>query len=559
MVKRIINALNKEVGGLHEAAFLLGFFAVASQLLALLRDRLFAHYFGAGTELDVYYTAFRIPDALYVVIASFVSVSVIIPFLSKMGGNEDRAKRFISEIFTIFSLVMTVFSFIMFFLIPFIAPFIAPGFSEEQLNSLITLSRILLLSPFILGLSNNIFGSITQFYKRFFVYALAPVLYNLGIIFGVFVFYPIFGMNGLAFGVILGALLHLLIQIPIAIRNGFTPSFVKKIDWNDIVDVVTISLPRTITLSANHLVLIALGAIASTMYIGSVSIFNFSFNLQSVPLATIGVAYSMAAFPMLASFFTRGDKERFMEHMIIALRHIIFWSVPITILFIVLRAQIVRTILGSGAFSWNDTRLTAAALALFSFSVLTQSLTVLFSRGYHASGNTRKPLFINLFSSVCAIGGAFWLTIIFEKNTEFRYFIESILRVDQINGTVVLMLPLAYSIASIVNAFLHWVIFERDFETNLSSIIRKTFFESFSASVIMGFVAYNFLNIFALILNTQTAIGIFLQGFLSGMIGIIAGVVILKILKNNEIKDISIALHKKFWKVDVVAPAQEEL
>ncbi len=559
MVKRIINVLNKEVGGLHEAAFLLGFFAVASQVLALLRDRLFANYFGAGTELDVYYTAFRIPDALYVVIASFVSVSVIIPFLSKMEGDENKAKRFVSEIFTIFSIVMAVFSFAMFFLIPYLAPFIAPGFSKEQLDSLVLLSRILLFSPFILGLSNNIFGSITQFYKRFFVYALAPVLYNLGIIFGVFVFYPVFGMKGLAFGVILGALLHVLIQIPIAIQSGFTPKFVRKIDWKDIFDVVTVSLPRTITLSANHLVLIALGAIASTMYIGSVSIFNFSFNLQSVPLATIGVAYSMAAFPMLAAFFTRGEKERFMEHMVIALRHIIFWAVPITILFIVLRAQIVRTILGSGAFSWNDTRLTAAALALFSFSVLTQSLTVLFSRGYHASGNTRKPLFINLFSSVCAIGGAFWLTILFENTASFRYFIESILRVDQIEGTAVLMLPLAYSLASIMNAFLHWIIFERDFKTNLSLVIRKTLFESFSASVLMGFVAYNCLNLFALILNTETAVGIFLQGFLSGIIGIIAGVIILRILKNDEIKDISLALHKKFWKVDVVAPAQEEL
>jgi putative peptidoglycan lipid II flippase len=559
MVKRIIQALSKEVSGLHEAAFLLGFFAVASQILALLRDRLFAHYLGAGSELDVYYAAFRIPDALYVVIASFVSVSVIIPFLSRMEGDESKAKRFVSEIFTVFSLVMTVSSFVMFFLIPYLAPFIAPGFSKEQLDTLVMLSRILLLSPFILGLSNNIFGSITQFYKRFFVYALAPVLYNGGIIAGVFLFYPLFGIKGLAFGVILGALLHILVQLPVAIERGFTPKFVQKIDWGDILQVVGTSLPRTITLSANHFVLIALGALASTMYVGSISIFNLSFNLQSVPLATIGVAYSMAAFPMLVAFFTRGERERFMEHMIIAVRHIIFWSVPITVLFIVLRAQIVRTILGSGAFSWNDTRLTAAALALFSFSVLTQSLTVLFSRGYHATGNTRKPLFINLFSAVCAIGGAFWLTIFFESTQTLRYFTESLLRVDGISGTVVLMLPLAYSIASIMNAMLHWVVFERDFDMDLSAVIRKTFFESFSSSVIMGFVAYKCLNFFALVLDTQTAIGIFMQGFLSGIIGIVAGIIILKILKNEEIKDISAALHKKFWKADIIAPAQEGL
>src|SRR3972149_427019 len=110
--------------------------------------------------------------------------------------------------------------------------------------------------------------------------------------------------------------------------------------------------------------------------------------MQSVPLAIVGVSYSTALFPTISRLFSEGNRQKFVSEMIIAARHIVFWSIPITVLFIILRAQIVRTILGAGEFSWSNTRLAAAALAIFSISVLAQSLSLLFVRAYYASGRT---------------------------------------------------------------------------------------------------------------------------------------------------------------------------
>jgi len=162
MVERILNFMNKEFSGLHEAAFLLGSAAVASQILALIRDRIFAHEFGAGAALDIYYASFRIPDFLFVSIASFVSVTVLIPFLiEKIGKNERSGKEFLDNIFTVFFAAIVVVSIGVFFLIPILSGMLFPGIEGVSRDSLIILTRIMLLSPILLGLS-NLLGSITQ-------------------------------------------------------------------------------------------------------------------------------------------------------------------------------------------------------------------------------------------------------------------------------------------------------------------------------------------------------------------------------------------------------------
>ena len=149
---------------------------------------------------------------------------------------------------------------------------------------------------------------------------------------------------------------------------------------------------------------------------------------------------------------------------------------PVIFLFIVLRAQIVRVILGSGSFSWENTRLVAASLAIFSISVLAQGMVALLSRAYYAIGNTKRPLTVNLFCSVLIIILSFVFLRIFENVAVFRYFIESLLKVENIVGTEVLMLPLAYSVGTILNAILHWYFVRRDFMEH-ESFITKTFFK----------------------------------------------------------------------------------
>ncbi|MFA5651862.1 MAG: lipid II flippase MurJ [Candidatus Paceibacterota bacterium] len=556
MVKKFFNIFNKEIKGLHEAAYLLAIFAFLSQLLALIRDRIFAGTFGAGHTLDIYYSAFRIPDFIFVTVGSMVSISVLVPFIiDKLKTSEDSARDFIRSIFLFFSILIVTISVIAFFLIPYIAPIIFKGLGSY--TELISMSRILLLSPILLGLS-NMFASITQVGKRFLVYALCPLFYNIGIILGVLLLYPIFGIYGLALGVVLGALMHLAIQIPFILESGLFKLFPIKIDFKLIKNVILVSIPRTITLGMTQLSIIALLGIASFMEKGSITVFSFAMNLQNVPLAIIGVSYSIAAFPTLAKCFSCGNKEEFLSHIISGARHIIFWSIPISVLFVVLRAQIVRTIYGAGEFSWTSTKLTAAALAIFAVSVVAQSLVLLFIRGYYAMGNTKKSLYTSIITGISSVGFSLLFIKIYEASNLFKYFIEHLFRIEDTNGSKIIMIAFGFALAQIINCIILWSYFEKDFK-GFSAPLFNTLFQSFSASIIMGFAAYIGLNIFANIFSTNTLIGIFLQGFCSGILGIGAGIFVLKALKSAELEETWNAFHKKFWKVKTVVPDMKEL
>lgn len=559
MVRNILRFIGKEVSGLHEAAYLLAASAILSQALALLRDRLLAYSFGAGHELDLYYAAFRIPDLIFVSVGSVVSITVLVPFLiEKMHQGHEEGRTFIDSTFSLFFMVIVAVSVIAFIAVPVLVPYVFPGLTDAtSSHTLVTLIRILLLSPILLGIS-NFFASITQMYNRFFIYALSPLLYNAGIILGVLVLYPHWGLAGLGWGVVLGACLHLGIQVPFVRGKELIPQLTAAIDFNSIRRVVTLSLPRTLSLSSNQIATFFLVSFASLMSKGSISIFNFSYNLQSVPLSIIGVSYASAAFPTLSRLYSKGDKPKYLEQVITSTRHIIFLSMPLAVLFIVLRAQIVRTVLGAGQFDWADTKLTAAALALFSVSVAAQGLLSLFVRAYYSKGDTRKPLIINVISSTLIVIFGYLFMRLFTTIPVIRYFMESLLKVENLQGSSVLMLPLAYSVGVFFNTILHWVAFQKEFK-EFSRSVSTTLFQSFGASILTGYVSYLFLNVFSHIFNLNTLMGIFLQGFCAGIVGLCVGVLVLSLLKSEELRDIWRTLHAKIWKAKVVLPEQETL
>jgi putative peptidoglycan lipid II flippase len=275
MVKKFFEMVGKEIVGLHEAAYLLAFFAFLSQILALVRDKLLAYNFGAGHILDIYYSAFRIPDLIFVSVASIVSASVLVPFfIDRFNNDGDRGRRFIDSIFSAFFFGIVAVSIATYFLIPSLTSILFPGFANSEfLPDLILYSRILLLSPIFLGLSNFL-SSITQMHKRFLIYALSPVLYNIGIIFGIVFLYPVIGISGLIWGVVIGAFLHMAIQIPFIIHKDTFPSLRLNFNWNDIKKVILISLPRTLTLSSNQLASFFLVSLASYMSGGTISVFR---------------------------------------------------------------------------------------------------------------------------------------------------------------------------------------------------------------------------------------------------------------------------------------------
>lgn len=557
MVRLVLQAVYKEVRGLHQAAYVLALFTLGSQVLALVRDRMLAHQFGAGIELDLYYAAFRIPDLLYVIFAATLSVYVLIPFVAERieATNATRARELLSQIFTLFVVAYVLLACAIAIFAPWIVKIVFPGFAD-QAPTLVMLIRILLLQPFFLGIS-SLYGVITQLGHRFILYAISPLIYNIGIILGLAFLYPVFGLSGIAFGVVVGAIGHVLIQLPFIIGSNLSPKFIRIHSWTEIGGVLAVSVPRALTLSLHQLVLLVLVGFASLMSTGSVAVFQFAFNLQSVPLAIIGVSYSVAAFPMLAQLHAEGKVEMFRRHILTALRHVIFWALPIMALLVVVRAQFVRVVLGTGAFDWDDTRLTAAVLALFVLSLLAQVVNLLIVRALYAVGNTRLPFYVTIFSSIGILASSFVLYICFNAFPVCRHALEILMRVDGVPGTEVLVLPLGYALALIVHSITLLIIGAPHLSFK-ARVLLPNLARSLVASLGAACAAYVTLNFFVEGLKQETLIGIFVQGLLAGFVGLSVAVLIYYVVKSPELLEVYRSFQRKLFKTDIVGPQDED-
>ena len=529
----VLTFFNREIRGLHEAAYVLAFFTLGSQLFALIRDRLLAHTFGASTTLDVYYAAFRIPDFLYALLASLVSLFVLIPFLEAAHKEgKDTVRNLLSTLAVFFSGALVLAALIAALCAPILAKALYPGFTEAMHNELVLLIRILLIQPLFLGVS-NLFAAYVQIRGRFLLYAIAPVLYNVGIIIGIIVLYPLLGVAGLAWGVVLGALFHLGIQLPFIIHEEVVPKPVKP-DWTIVKQVVRISIPRTITLSAQQLVLLVLVSLASFYAVGTVTSFSFAWNLQAVPLAIIGASYSVAAFPKLARLFLDGHRDDYRELIVVAAKQILFWGMPVAALVIILRAQLVRVILGSGAFNWDATRLTGAFLAALVVSLVAQGLVVLLVRACYAAGKTRVPLILTGISSLVTIVLAF---VAMYAETHSLLSINALLApldVLGVTGSEAVLIALAFSAGSVLNAVLLLGYFEVTLHRVVTPLLR-TLFDACVSSFVAAFVTYGGLSIMASHVSLDTGLGVLLQGFGAGTLGIIAWVLTLVALGSSEL------------------------
>jgi putative peptidoglycan lipid II flippase len=547
-----------EIRGLHQAAYILALFAFGSQMLALVRDRLLAHTFGAGNELDLYYAAFRIPDLLFVLFVSVLSVYVLLPFVTqaRQEGGEKAGSAVLSQMFTLFLFVYMAMAVVLFFAIPYLIPYFFPGLVESA-DSLVWLIRILLLQPFLLGVS-SLFGVVTQLSHRFVIYAISPLIYNLGIIFGIVALYPLYGMTGLVVGVVIGALGHMLVQLPLVSKSELSFSVVKKIDWLQIRNIFMVAAPRALTLSIHQLILLVFVGVATLMAAGSVSVFQLAFNLQSVPLAIIGMSYSVAAFPVLADLFAKQEREAFNTHVLTALRHIIFWSLPIIGLVIVLRAQIVRVVLGSGEFDWSDTRLTAAVLALFIISLTAQSILLLLVRAFYAGGKTVIPLVVALIGATTSIASGFGGLYLIGNHPAILNSLEVLLRLEGVQGTEIMVLALAFVFGVLVEMVLLIYLAVKHFGLVWGKL-SKQLLESMAAAAVGALFAYGTLMFLVDGINQATFIGIMLQGAIAGAVGVIGCIMTYFALGSKELSEIYRSYHSRIFKTDVIAPQQDTL
>ncbi len=557
MIRRLFRIVNRGWQGMHEAAILLGIFSLVSQLMGLFRDRTLAHMIGPSRTLDIYYAAFQVPNFIYISVASLASITVLMPFMIRHmdESGKESARTFFNEVLSGFLLLLVVVSAIVFFLMPRLAHFIAPGFSPEDIRTLTWVSRIMLLSPIFLGLS-SLLGTVTQLLRKFFIFSLSPIFYNLGIIFGVVFMYPRFGVQGLAVGVALGAMLHFLVQVPTIVSAGFAPKLSTRLKQSTLKQIAALSLPRTLGISMNSIALLVIIAIGSTLGDGAISIFNFSLNLETVPVGVIGISYAVASFPLFSEAFSRGNMKAWEKHIFSAVRQVIFWSLPISALFIVMRAQIVRVTLGTGAFSWTDTKLTAACFALFTVGMIGQNMIHVSVRAFYSAHDTKRPLYINIFCSVFIVLTALGLTHFFNSTPAFREFIERLLRVENTPGTGVLMLPLAYSFGTLMNASLHWRDLRRKYLSSGGGM-GKAFLQSFLAAIALGAASYGVLNLLSPYTELKTFWGVFIDGAAASISGVVVAIGVLYFLRNEQLLELISAFRQKFWKADLVDPDKQ--
>jgi putative peptidoglycan lipid II flippase len=550
MVSRAFHFVYREIKGLHQAAYVLALFAFGSQMLAIVRDRLLAHTFGAGIELDLYYTAFRIPDLLFVLFAAVLSVYVLLPFIERSGSMEAK-RNLLSQVFTLFLLVYTALAVVLAATAPWFVPYLFPGY-VEQADVLVPLVQILLLQPLLLGIS-SVCGVVTQMHHRFVLYAISPLLYNVGIIFGLIALYPFFGLEGLAAGVVIGAAGHLLIQVPFVRTSGCSFTALFTFDWAQVRSMVVAAMPRALTLSLNQLVFLLFISVATTLTVGSVSVFQFAYNIQSVPLAIIGMSYSVAAFPTLSHLFAKRDQAAFNLQLMTALRHILFWSIPIIGLVVVLRAHIVRVLLGSGEFDWSDTRLTAAVLAVFIVSLFAQAVQLLFVRAFYAGGKTLIPLYITVASSAVAVSSAFVGLWYWQNNTVLQTLVANTFRLDSVPGAEILVLAAAFTFGQMLQIILLLVVARISFGVGLRPLIRLLV-QSVSAMSAGAAATYLTLQTVVEGVNQDMFMGIALQGGTAAAAGVVAICLVYWLLGSDELRETTTSFRKRLFKTDVIKP-----
>jgi putative peptidoglycan lipid II flippase len=540
MIKRAIHCFrNGESSSrsILNATFLVASLGLASRFLGLIRDRVLASKFGAGDTLDIYYAAFKIPDLIFnLLILGALSAAFIPVFASLISQKKEKeAWKLVNKLVSLAGLTLLVVVGIIFFFAPALISWIVFGFENSKQESTIMLTRIMLISPILLGFS-GILGGILNSYKKFLFYSLAPIFYNIGIIIGAVFLVEIFGIAGLAYGVVLGAFLHLTIQIPEVIRCGFKFRLDFKFKDSNLKKVITLMIPRTMSLAVVQINFLVVTILASTLESGSLAIFNLANNIQSVPLGIFGISFAVVTFPSLTCFWAQKKNKEFVESFSSAFEKIIFFIIPTSLIFILLRAQLVRVILGAGRFDWTDTILTFQALGVFSLSLFAQSLIPLLTRSFFAIQNTKIPFLVGLFSEAVNLVLALFL-----------------IQKYQIIGLV-----WAFSIATIINMFLLLVIFRKKIgNLNEKVIIQKTWKVLLaSLAMVVGIqtskylVAYfleNFnLAIWQYQINMYTLLGVLSQTTISLIIGLILFYLASKILKIEEMDYFVNVVKKRF-------------
>lgn len=404
LISRSKSFFQSEHKSILSAAFVIGASYLASALLGLVRNHLLAARFFGGLEadLDVYFAAFVIPDTIFqLLVVGAISAAFIPIFQETVRVSREKAYELTNVALTSLSLILFFFTVILFIFARPVADLLA-HYPPDKLSLMANLIRIMSIAQLLFTFSAFVTG-ILQAQRRFLIPALAPLLYNFGTILGIFFLSSSLGIYAAAAGVVFGALLHFLVQLPLARHLGYLPRFHFVPDHPGVRTMLRLMPPRTLALSLNQIERWVAVNLTSLLAAGSLSIFNFARQLYFLPIALFGVSLSQASFPSLADDAAKKDLVEFKFTLRKTVLQIFFFALPASVLILVLRIPLVRLAYGARAFPWEATLLTAKTLAILTVSIAPQAVAHALTRAFHALKNTRTPLYVSTFSIIVFI------------------------------------------------------------------------------------------------------------------------------------------------------------
>ncbi len=404
--------------GAGAGALLLTSANLASYIAGLIRDLVLAHTLGASADTDAFFAGFLIPDFLFnFLVLGFVSGALLPVFLNTEKDSKQHAEAVFQSFLTLVIIVTTFFAITAFVCAPFlIKHFFAElpsGLSRPsaELAQILTVTRILLLSPILFGVSNSL-GMILLAKRRFLSMAISPILYNVGIILGLVFFGSTYGIMAAAWGAVAGATMHLLSRaldfpsthISLRLRTTFSP---------ELLTIIRLGIPKTLGLVAFQLVLVTFAVIATKTETGGLAAWNYARNVQSLPVSLFGIAFATAALPFLSAFEVQKNMVGFHHRLQKSTLQILFFALPAAIGLMLVAHETVDALFVRGAFGERAAMLTTGVLFWISLSIPFESLTHLFSRAFLANKNTLLPALGKVLFLAVAASAAYLLTPIF--------------------------------------------------------------------------------------------------------------------------------------------------
>jgi putative peptidoglycan lipid II flippase len=372
---------------------------VASRLVGLLRDVVVYGQFGATGESDVYFAAFRIPDLVFNLVAGGALGSALVPVFAEYRAGRSRAAtaRLAANAFNAVGVAAAVGALLGIVFAPALAPFLGPGFSPEQQALLTTLVRILLLQPVLFGLG-EVVTRYLNVHGHFLYPAVAPTLYNLCIIGAALLLGPSLGVVGLAAGVVAGALVYLLVQLPAARATGFR--------WEPVLDardpglrrIVPLMVPRLIDRGAVQVAFFFTTRLASFLPDGRFAALNLGWTLMMLPLGTVAMSTANAAFPVLSEQAARGERALMAATVRRTLGSILFLLVPAAIGLILAGLPLVQTVFVRGQFTDQSAVWTAVALGIYAVGLPAHGAIEVLVRSFYALQDTRTPVTLSVLA-----------------------------------------------------------------------------------------------------------------------------------------------------------------